>query len=413
MRFAVRLSIVIVAFAFGGPLAAQNQAPHWPQWRGPERTAAATAFTPPQTWPETLTQRWKVDVGLGYATPLIVGDRVFQFSRQGENEVMMALDAASGKVVWKSDGYPAQFTMMSATKQHGPGPKSTPAYADGRLFSIGMTGVVTAWDAATGKQLWQKPGSPNVPTFTTHAFSPLVDRGLVIFHVGGHDEGALTAFDVNTGAERWSWKGDGPGYGSPVVLDAGGTRQIVTITQKMLVGVDAATGALLWQRPFVSPNDTHSVTPAVFGDTVIVSSNGPPTMAVRIGRKGSQWVAETVWENADVPMRMSSPVLMGDMVVGLSTRNSGQYFGLDAKTGKTLWTSEGRQAGKASVAVRGDLMLSLEDDGELVVARATRTAFGPLKRYKVADTATWTMPSYSGNRIFVKDVSNLMLWTIN
>ena len=303
--------------------------------------------------------------------------------------------------------------MMSATVQHVPGPKSTPAYADGRLFSIGMTGVVTAWDAASGKQLWQKPGSPNVPTFTTHAFSPVVDRGLVVFHVGGHDNGALTAFDVSTGAEKWSWKGDGPGYGSPVVADLGGTRQIVTITQKMLVGVDAATGALLWQRPFVSPNDTHSVTPAVFGDTVIVSSNGPPTMAVRVARKGGQWTAETVWENADVPMRMSSPIIMGDMVLGLSTRNSGQYFALDAKTGKTLWTSAGRQAAKVSVATRGDLLLSLENDGELVVGRVTRSAFEPLRRYKVADSETWTMPSYSGTRIFVKDVSNLTLWTVD
>ncbi len=414
MRFAVRLSIAtVIASALGLPLAAQNPASDWPQWRGPDRTGAATAFTAPQAWPERLTERWKVEVGLGYATPLIVGDRVYQFSRQGESEVMTALDAGSGKVVWKSPGYPATFTMMSATAQHGPGPKSTPVYSNGRLYSIGMTGIVTAWDAASGKTLWQKPGSSNVPTFTTHAFSPLVDRGLVVFHLGGHNEGALTAFDVNTGAEKWSWKGDGPGYGSPVAVDLGGTRQIVTITQKMLVGLDAGTGAMLWQRPFVSPNDTHSLTPAVYGDMLIVSSNGPPTMAVRVTRQKDQWVAETVWENADVPMRMSSPVVMGDMVLGLSTRNSGQYFGLDAKTGKTLWTSEGRQAGKVSVATTGELLLSLENDGELVVARATRNAFEPLRRYKVAETETWTMPAYSGNRIFVKDVSNLTLWTVN
>ena len=81
-----------------------------------------------------------------------------------------------------------------------------------------MTGIVTACDAASGKQLWQKPGDPkNVPTFTTHAFSPVVDRGLVIFHLGGHNDGALTAFDVNDGSQKWSWTGDGPGYGSPIV----------------------------------------------------------------------------------------------------------------------------------------------------------------------------------------------------
>jgi len=407
-------AVVVILAGMTFPLGAQRPAAlDWPQWRGANRDGVAAAFTAPATWPESLTQKWKLDVGSGYATPLVVGNRIYQFSRQGDNEVMTALDADTGKVVWKSAGYPAIFTMMSATVVHGPGPKSTPAFSDGRLYSIGMTGIVTAWDAASGKQLWQKPGSTVVPTFTTHAFSPLVDRGLVIFHTGGHDNGALTAFDVNTGAEKWSWKGDGPGYGSPVAADLGGTRQIVTITQKMLVGVDAATGALLWQRPFVSPNVTNSITPLVYGQTVIVSSNGPPTQALSVAKKGDQWVVEPVWENADVPLRMSNAVVANDMIVSLSTRNAGQYFALDAKTGKTLWTSEGRQAGNAAIATAGGLLLSLEDDGELVVARASKTAFDVVRRYKVADTATWTQPSYSGNRIFVKDVTNLALWTVN
>ena len=123
----------------------------------------------------------------------------YLFSRQGENEVMSAMDAENGKVLWQTP-YPASFTMNSAAARHMAGPKSTPVFADGKLFSIGMTGIVTAFDVATGKQVWQKPGSTNVPMYTTHAFSPLVDRGMVVFHVGGHNMGALTAFDVNTGA---------------------------------------------------------------------------------------------------------------------------------------------------------------------------------------------------------------------
>jgi outer membrane protein assembly factor BamB len=276
-----------------------------------------------------------------------------------------------------------------------------------------MTGIVTAYDAATGKQLWQKPGSTIVPMFTTHSFSPVVDRGLVVFHLGGHDEGAITAFDANTGEQRWSWKGDGPGYGSPVLAEFGGTRQIVTITQGKLVGVEVASGALLWERPFVSPNNTNSNTPVVAGDLLIVSSNGPPTSALRISKRNDKWSVETVWENADVPMRLSDAVLAGDVLFGLSTRNSGQYFGVDVKTGKTLWTSEGRQGAHAAIARAGNLLFSLEDDGELVVAQSSKTAFEPLRRYKVADTATWAQPSYSGNRVFVKDVSNLTLWTTN
>ena len=193
----------------------------WTQWRGPNRDGAAPAPSDPKAWPEQLTQKWKVEVGSGYATPLVVGNRIYQFSRQGEREVMSALDADTGKVLWQT-GHDAPFTMHSATTQHGPGPKSTPAFANGRLYSIGMTGIVTAYDANTGKQLWQKPGSTPVPMYTTHAFSPLVDRGLVIFHVGGDNDGALTAYDVNTGEEKWSWKGDGPGIR---IADRGGHRR--------------------------------------------------------------------------------------------------------------------------------------------------------------------------------------------
>ena len=411
LRRASAVTIVLSAVALS--LHAQRPSTDWTQWRGPNRDGVAP-FSAPQAWPEQLTQKWRVDVGLGYATPLVVGNRVYVFSRQGENEVMMALDADTGKEVWKSPGYPAVFDMMPATKQHGPGPKSTPVFSNGRLYSIGMTGVVTAWDANTGKQLWQKPGDvKNMPTFTSHAFSPLVDRGLVIFHLGGNNGGALTAFDINTGAERWSWKGDGPGYGSPVVADIGGTRQIIAITQKTLVSVDAATGALLWERPWVSPNVTNSITPVVYGQTVIVSGNGDPTTEFSISKKGTQWVVDTAWQNADIPMRMTNPVLVGDTLYGMSTRNAGQYFAVDAKSGKTLWLSEGRQAGNAAIATASPLVFSLEDDGELVVLRTSQTAFDQVKRYKLADTATWTQAAYSGNRIFVKDVSNLTLWTLN
>jgi outer membrane protein assembly factor BamB len=403
---------LVVLAALVMPVSAQRASTDWTQWRGPNRDGAAPAVSDMNAWPEKLTQKWKVEVGQGYATPLVVGNRVYQFARKGEREVMMAIDANSGEVLWET-GHTATFTMMPATKQHGPGPKSTPIFFNGRLYSIGMTGIVTAYDAASGKQLWQKPGSTVVPMFTTHSFSPVIDRGLVVFHLGGHDEGALTAFDANTGDQRWSWKGDGPGYGSPVLADFGGTRQIVTITQGKLVGVDVATGALLWERPFVSPNNTNSNTPVVAGDLLIVSSNGPPTSALRVSKQGDKWSVETVWENAEVPMRLSDAVLAGDVLFGLSTRNSGQYFGVDVKTGKTLWTSEGRQGAHAAIARAGNMLFSLEDDGELVILQNSRTAFEPLRRYKVSDTATWGQPSYSGNRVFVKDETNLTLWTTN
>jgi outer membrane protein assembly factor BamB len=402
--------VALTSAQSGGRSGAPGQS-DWTQWRGTNRDAAIVGFRAPSAWPEQLTARWKTDIGLGYATPLLVGNRMYVFSRQGDNEVMSALDPANGSVLWRRE-YPAPFTMHSGTTRHGAGPKSTPVFADGKLFCIGMTGVVTAYDAASGKQLWQKPGSPIVPTFTTHAFSPLVERGLVVFHVGGHNQGAITAFDVNSGEVKWSWPGDGPSYGSPIIAELEGTRQIIALTQSKLVGLDAASGALLWERPFVSNNNTNSATPVLHGRTVILS-NGGPAVGINVVKRQNQWAAEPAWENADVPFRLSNAVIEGDLLFGLSTRNSGQYFGVDAPSGKTLWTSEPRQAANAAILKAGDLLFSLEDDGELVVVRSSRTSFEPVRRYKLSDGATWTVPVISGNRVFVKNESTLALWTID
>ncbi len=412
-----RASGIAVVVAVLSPLVyAQRPSSDWLQWRGPNRDGVIPGFAAPAAWPEQLTQRWKIEAGLGYATPLLSGNRLYLFSRLGDNETMRAIDADGGKVLWTT-AYPAPFEMNSAARPHGAGPKSTPVLVNGRLYSIGMTGIVTAFDAASGKQLWQKPGTGTNPMYTSHAFSPIVEGTQVIFHVGGHDKGALTSYDMATGNVRWTWAGDGPGYGSPMIATLGGTRQLVTITQAKLVGVDVSNGMLLWERPFVSGNFTNSITPIVYGQSVIGFGHGGPMTAITPVRKGGQWIAETAWE-AEMPGRMTNAVVMRDMMFGLTSRNAGQYFVLDPKTGKTLWTSEGRQAAQAAIQAAGDFAFSLENDGELVVMRVTPAGAEVLRRYKVAEGEgplgpTWTQPVIAGNRIFIKDVSTLALWTLN
>ena len=383
----------------------------WPQWRGANRDGAAT-FTTPTTWPEKLTLKWKVDVGTGYAAPITVGDRVYAFSRQGEDEVMRALDAATGKTIWETRYNATYKPNSAATRTHGTGPKSTPTFADGRLFTLGMTGAVTAFDAASGKQLWQKPGGPVEPLYHT-AMSPLVDRGLVIVHVGGHSNGALTAFDARTGDVKWSWNGDGPAYGSPVAAELGGTRQIVTMTQDNLVGVSAATGELLWRRPYTVRATRNAVTPIIHGQTIIVSGLGMPVTGFRVANRDGKWSFEDVWTNNDVTMDMSTGVLIGNSLYGFSPRNSGQFFAIDANTGQTQWLSEPRQGDNAAIVRAGELWFALETDAELVVARANPKQHEIVKRYTVADAATWAQPVLSGNRVFIKDVSNISLWTVD
>ena len=411
---AIRCGIVLSGLLIALPTVSQAQdaAGDVTQWRGANRDGVITGFAAPAVWPEQLTQHWKIDVGLGYATPLVVGGRVYMFSRQGDDEVMSAIDADSGNVLWRTS-YAAPFTMHSGAVRHGAGPKSTPVLSNGRLFAIGMTGVVTAFDVESGTQVWQKPGSPLVPLYTSHAFSPIVEGDTVIFHLGGEEQGELTAYNVNSGDVVWSWDGDAPGYGSPIVGTFGGVRQLVTITKGKLVGIDVATGGLLWERPFVSSNDTNSITPVLYDQTVIVWGNGGPTTAVSVARENGQWVTDTVWENADINGRMSNAVLSGDVMFGLTSRNSGQYYAVEAETGQVLWTSEGRQADNVAMVRAGDVLFSLEDDGELVILRAIRSGFEPLRHYTVAEDETWPHPALSGGRVFVKDVSTLTLWTLN
>jgi outer membrane protein assembly factor BamB len=333
------------------------------------------------------------------------------FSRQGANEVMRAIDAATGKAAWETS-YAAPVTMNPAAKAHGPGPKSTPTFANGRLYSLGMGGIVTAFDAASGKRLWQKPAGPVLPLYGT-AMSPLVDRGLVIVHMGGHDKGALTAFDANTGDVKWTWTGDGPSYASPIVVDIDGVRQLITFSQESLVGVSIADGQLLWRRPYSTEYTQNIITPMAVGQTLIVAGYQKPVSALRIVRKGGQWSAENVWENTGTALYMANAVVAGDKVFGLSHRNSGQYVLIDLKTGKTLWTGMPRQAENAAILHAGDVVFSLEDDAELMIGRIGPAGFQELKRYTVANSATWAQPAISGNRIFVKDLSTLALWTVN
>src|SRR5262249_19521621 len=146
--------------------------------------------------------------------------KVFQFARTSRREVVTAIDPASGKSIWQA-GYSAPYQVNSAASAHGPGPKSTPLVAAGKVYTFGIGGVLSCHDSATGKVLWAYESATqwktSSPTYGA-AMSPLLTGGAVIAHIGTDNNGALTAFDAATGKIRWQWKGDGPAYASPVVL---------------------------------------------------------------------------------------------------------------------------------------------------------------------------------------------------
>src|SRR3989441_6464765 len=345
----------------------------WPQWRGPNRDGIAGAFSEPKVWPEKLKLKWKVNVGEGHSSPVVVGGKIFLHTRQGDREVVSCLRPETGQVIWQ-EGYAAPYAMNPAAVGHGKGVKATPVIADGRICTFGINGILSCFDAKTGKPLWRKEfGSPDFGTAT----SPVVDRGLLIAHVGTNGRGALTAFDAQTGAEKWSWKGEGPAYASSIVAELGGTRQVVTQSQHNIVGVSAATGELLWRIPFSTPYEQNIVTPVLYRETLIFSGLDNGVMSVKVLKRGSEWVTETVWQNKDVGMYMNSPVVSGDLLFGLSYLKRWQFFCLDPRNGATLWTSEGRQADNAAIVEAGSVLFFLTNDAELIVARKSAKGFEP------------------------------------
>ncbi len=394
--------------ACAGAAAAQRAPQDYPQWRGVNRDGSASAFAEPATWPEALTRKWKVEIGEGYATPLVVGDTVYAFTRRNTSEVMTALSAATGKERWRTS-YPAPYKPDTPAAAHGVGPKATPLFHNGRLFSLGITGIVSAFDAATGKLAWQTSDAPAHPTYGT-AVSPVADGSLVFVHPGNH--GPLTAFDANTGTVKWS-AGGGGAFASPMIVELDGVRQVVTMTQDSVLAVSLSDGTRLWEYPWQSRASPSAITPILYDDTLIISSQSMGVTAVRPSRRGGKWVVDQVWATRDVSLFLSNPVIVGDTLFGLSEKARGQFFALDANTGKVLWLGQPRQASNTAVVKAGNLLLLLNDDGELIVARSSRAGFEPLKRYTVADSSTWAQPAVSGNRIFVKDLTSLSLWTLN
>lgn len=385
----------------------------WPQWRGPNRDGVTSGFTAPKAWPEKLKPVWKITVGAGHSSPLVVAGKIYQHVRQDGNEVVLCLEVNTGKILWQQN-YPAPYSMNMAAFGHGKGPKATPAFYNGKLYTFGISGILSCFEAATGSLKWRQEFSKQFketsPAFGVSA-SPVIDNGLCIVNIGGSNQGALMAFDAATGNVQWSWQGDGPGHASPIVAELAGTRQVITQTQNFCVGVAVANGQLLWKIPFTTDYDQNIVTPIIFQNLIIFSGLDKGTFAIKVGKSGTNWTTEQVWHNKEFSMYMNSPVLNGNLLFGMSDHRSGQFFCLDAQTGATLWTSEGRQGDNAAIALAGGFLLLLNDEANLIIAKAAAKAYEPIAKYTVAESSTWAHPVVLVNSILIKDKSSLTRWS--
>ena len=387
----------------------------WGQWRGPNRDGVVPAASVPAAWPKAPVRRWKQAVGEGYSSPVVSGNRVYVHSRRDPEEVVTAFDLAAGTPVW-SAAYQSAFTKNKYANSMAKGPFSTPLVADGRLFTLGTSAVLSAFDAATGTLRWRKDWSKTIDTsrlFTGTAMSPILDSGLLIVHVGDDDAGALRALDPATGAEKWALTGHGPGYASPIVAAIEGTRHLITMTDGAVVGVDAASGRALWQIPF--PDEWHEniVTPVFAGNVLIVSGTRKGTFGYALEKKGAAWTPRQLWHNTDLPMYMSTPVADGPYLYGFGSKRKGQVFCIDARTGVAKWATEGRAGSNAAIQSAGAHLVVLTTDGELLVVRRNPDKYEEVRRYQVAEAATWAHPVVLPDGLVIRDADSIAVWSLN
>ncbi len=381
----------------------------WPQWRGPARDGKVTGFEAPAVWPKQLTEKWRTTVGTGDATPALLGDNLYVFARQGEDEVTLCLHADTGKEIWK-DAYAAQAVSGAASRH--PGPRSSPAVAGGKVVTIGVGGVLSCLDAAKGKLVWRKDPFPKVvPRFFT-AMSPMIVGTTAIAHLGGQGEGAMLALDLATGEEKWRWTAEAPEYASPVLMTVDGTEQIVTLSEKSLLGISLADGKLLWQVSFVPKGRAYNAaTPIIDRQTVIFTGSGRGTRAVKIEKQSDGFAARELWSNPEVATQFNTPVLKDGLLFGLTDRSN--LFCLRAATGEIAWTDDTRyERGFAAMVDAGTVLLVLPSSSELIAFKPSEEKYEEVARVKVADSPTYAHPLIAGNRIFIKDADAVTMWTI-
>jgi len=384
-----------------------STAQDWPQWRGINRDSKVTGFKAPETWPAELKQEWKVTVGFGDATPVLVANKMYLNTRLGDQEAVLCLDAATGKELWKN-----QYLSTAVTGPAGshPGPRSTPAVADGKVVTFGASAILSCFDATSGKLLWRRDNPTNtVPQFFT-GMSPLIVDNMCIAHVGTKDKGELLALELNTGKEIWKWTGDGPAYASPSIMMFAGKKHLIVQTEKNLIGFNLADGKLLWQVATpVQQRYYNCVSPYIDGQTIYLTGQGTGMKAIKIEKTGNDYVTKEIWNNQAVGAKWNTPVLKDGFLYGFTDQK--RIYCINAATGQSAWTDEAVHNDFATIVDCGSVIIGLPSTANLIIFKPVSTAYTEVKKYKVSETAVYSYPVVSGNKIYIKDAETLMMYS--
>lgn len=379
----------------------------WPQYLGPDRNGSYTGPPLVTTWgAEGPRVVWRRQVGQGFAGPAVAGDRLLLFHRVGREEVLEALDATTGKPLWRY-AYPTTYRDDFGFDE---GPRAVPVVADGLVYTFGAQGQLHAVRLDTGAAVWHVDTMTRfgVPKgFFGAGGSPLVEGGLVLANVGGEKAG-IVAFAAKTGSVAWTATDDDASYSSGIAATISGRRSAIFLTRDNLVGLDPATGATQFQRRWRARQaaSVNAATPVVVGDLIFVSAEyGPGAGVLRVGADALTplWTSDEVLSN-----HYATSVHRDGYLYGFHGR---QEFGQDLRavelrTGRVAWSESRFLAG--SLLLAGDRLVIMREGGELVLAPASPTAFRPSARARVLDGVVRPYPALADGFLYVRNESSLI-----
>jgi outer membrane protein assembly factor BamB len=415
-RFARRSSLwgLLATSIAGASVAAAD----WPQWRGPARTAVSSETGLLSSWPaEGPRLLWRIaDLGAGYSTPAVAGDRLFVLVNRGvEDELLQARSTADGKLVWEvrlgAVGNPDQQPSY-------PGSRSTPTVTVDTVYALGSNGDLVAVDRRTGRERWRRQLRQDFggrPGTWAYAESPLIDGDALVVSPGGAT--ALVALDRTTGKERWRSRVPGDedaAYSSTIPLSVGPVRQYVQFLQKGLVGIDAATGTLLWRydAPAVG-SAANMATPIARGDVVFATTNQAGGGFVRLAAAGGGVTATPIHFDKKIGIGTGGAVLVGDHLYGANAQG---LLAIAWETGAIAW--QHRSVGAASVAAADGRLYLRGEGGEVALVDASPSGYQERGRFTPVDSPdrgkarAWPHPVIADGRLYLRDIGVLWAYDI-
>ncbi len=418
-----RIDLFLTACVAAGLLLQPSSvaAEDWPQWRGPGRNGLSAESGLLKEWPANGPKlQWHLeDIGFGYSTPSVKGDRLYVMSNEGaDDEFVLALSTADGRQLWRTR---VGKVGPNDERMNFPGARSTPTVAGDHVVVLGSDGDLACLDAATGRILWAKNlrtefgGQPGA---WAYAESPLVDADVIVCTPGGA-EATIVALNRNSGEVLWKCatpEGDQAGYSSVIVSDAGGVKQYVQFLQKALVGVEAGSGRLLWSYDRTARNSPANIpTPVAKGDLIYSGANRSGGGLIRVQRDGDAFRVEQVYFAPKLPTQIGGAVLVGDHLYGTT---GSALLCVEFATGEVKW--EESSVGAASVLhADGHLYLHTERDGELLLVEASPQAYRQKGRFTPEGTPAdrgrsraWTHPTLADGRLYIRDLGKLWCYDV-